>query len=197
MPQEKAAGARRTLLRLRSLAIGFFRSGIRKLHLHRSSGGLGHGCSPLAGTTGRVLPFWAIKISQPTQVDCDIRAGRCPWRSLTKWIFISGIKSSQPTKMSCELGCGNLPLAERRGFEPRLRSSRKHDFQSCAFSHSAISPRICDSIGSIRKNDAIVKVLRCKAASAFAMHCQYPCAHLRQDRITGAGKPRRCPGQNS
>lgn len=31
-------------------------------------------------------------------------------------------------------------VAERQGFEPWLRYQRKHDFQSCAFSHSAISP---------------------------------------------------------
>ena len=33
-------------------------------------------------------------------------------------------------------------LAESQGFEPWRRSSRLHDFQSCAFDHSANSPNI-------------------------------------------------------
>ena len=32
-------------------------------------------------------------------------------------------------------------VAEKKGFEPLLRYQRKHDFQSCAFVHSATSPR--------------------------------------------------------
>ena len=32
-------------------------------------------------------------------------------------------------------------MAEKKGFEPLLRYQRKHDFQSCAFVHSATSPR--------------------------------------------------------
>ena len=32
--------------------------------------------------------------------------------------------------------------AERVGFEPTLRYKRKHAFQACAFSHSAISPKL-------------------------------------------------------
>ena len=31
-------------------------------------------------------------------------------------------------------------MAEKEGFEPSLRDYRKHDFESCAFSHSATSP---------------------------------------------------------
>ena len=31
-------------------------------------------------------------------------------------------------------------MAESQGFEPWVRSSRTHDFQSCAFDHSANSP---------------------------------------------------------
>ena len=34
---------------------------------------------------------------------------------------------------------GSGGLAERLGFEPRVRYQRTHDFQSCALDHSAIS----------------------------------------------------------
>ena len=33
-----------------------------------------------------------------------------------------------------------MNMAEREGFEPSLRYKRKHDFESCAFNHSATSP---------------------------------------------------------
>ena len=32
-------------------------------------------------------------------------------------------------------------MADREGFEPSVRFRRTHDFQSCAFDHSAIYPR--------------------------------------------------------
>ena len=38
--------------------------------------------------------------------------------------------------------CGGSLLAEREGFEPSLRYERKHDFESCAFNHSATSPNL-------------------------------------------------------
>ena len=37
-------------------------------------------------------------------------------------------------------------MADREGFEPSVRFRRTHDFQSCAFDHSAIYPnRLCIS----------------------------------------------------
>ncbi len=45
------------------------------------------------------------------------------------------------TKKSVKIKHFNaLRLAESQGFEPWVRSSRTHDFQSCAFDHSANSP---------------------------------------------------------
>ena len=32
-------------------------------------------------------------------------------------------------------------MADREGFEPSVRFRRTHDFQSCAFDHSAIYPK--------------------------------------------------------
>ncbi len=40
-------------------------------------------------------------------------------------------------------GAPRKTLAESRGFEPRRRFRRLHDFQSCAFDHSANSPIKC------------------------------------------------------
>ena len=39
-----------------------------------------------------------------------------------------------------------LCMAEREGFEPSLRYERKHDFESCAFNHSATSPDGADAL---------------------------------------------------
>ena len=49
-------------------------------------------------------------------------------------------------------------MAEREGFEPSVRFGRTHDFQSCAFDHSAISPdnTIHKSKNFICKNYKIV-----------------------------------------
>lgn len=33
-----------------------------------------------------------------------------------------------------------IKMADREGFEPSVRFGRTHDFQSCAFDHSAIYP---------------------------------------------------------
>ena len=33
-----------------------------------------------------------------------------------------------------------IKMADREGFEPSVRFRRTHDFQSCAFDHSAIYP---------------------------------------------------------
>ena len=33
-------------------------------------------------------------------------------------------------------------MAEREGFEPSIRGYRIHEFQSCAFDHSATSPAL-------------------------------------------------------
>ena len=41
-------------------------------------------------------------------------------------------------------------LAESRGFEPRRRLRRLHDFQSCAFDHSANSPVKCADYSSVK-----------------------------------------------
>ena len=53
-----------------------------------------------------------------------------------------GFKSLLPqfitTKPSAREGF--VVMAEREGFEPSVRFGRTHDFQSCAFDHSAISP---------------------------------------------------------
>ena len=55
-------------------------------------------------------------------------------------------RKTAKTALYHSIKCGNL--AESQGFEPWRRSSRLHDFQSCAFDHSANSP--CSLICSRR-----------------------------------------------
>ena len=38
--------------------------------------------------------------------------------------------------------------AEKAGFEPANRFGRLHAFQACLFSHSSISPRLCNRAAS-------------------------------------------------
>ena len=67
-------------------------------------------------------------------------------------------------------------MAERRGFEPLRRYQRLHDFQSCAFDHSANSPwsRCC-----IIRNE--------KYYICFTGKCQAVFAHLLGKRMRQPG----------
>ncbi len=53
-----------------------------------------------------------------------------------------GLRPSLTSKKPRKSG---LELADREGFEPSVRFRRTHDFQSCAFDHSAIYPTTRDN----------------------------------------------------
>ena len=54
-------------------------------------------------------------------------------------ITLTSLKNAKTPK-NIAIFRGFSSLAESQGFEPWLRYQRKHDFQSCAFDHSANSP---------------------------------------------------------
>ena len=64
-------------------------------------------------------------------------------------------------------------LAESQGFEPWRRSSRLHDFQSCAFDHSANSPSspICS-----RRGRKILYLKMRVPSRVFLIFLQFSCA---------------------
>ena len=83
----------------------------------------------------RFTPFYSLIRYAHRRSNARLSLGRRTLFSRVQIPFSTGLKQKTTRK-----GCFFILMAEREGFEPSVRFGRTHDFQSCAFDHSAISP---------------------------------------------------------